>query len=180
MKSKEEDHRKEVYESSATKEEYLAAKEKVDEGKKMCPANSVRRYDVMEKYRVYHQEIAMGINEISLEESNDKAEKIKETSKVVTRTRKKKNEEESPWNFPNFIPPHLFPTAEEALEKKKRFAKMSIIIRKIYVDIALVDVIACVPKYMKFVHKITTNKDTYFNEAVIPVKDKCSTNIQKA
>lgn len=83
--------------------------------------------------------------------NNDEAKEIGEASKVVTQTRKKKKEAESPWNFPDFIPPPPFPTAEEALEKKKQFANMAVMIINIYVDMPLAVVIACAPKYIKFV-----------------------------
>lgn len=63
------------------------------------------------------------------------------------------------------------------LERNKQYAKFAMIIKKIHANMLLVDIIAYVPKCMKFVQEITTNMDKYFDEEVIPMSDKCSSII---
>lgn len=119
LKSKNDDQGKKVCEGVATQEECRASaeKEKVNEGKEICECSLARRYGVVkEEFKVFNKDVAKGINKISLGKNDDKIEKMEETSKVVTPTRRRKKEKESPWNLLGFIPPSPFLTAENNLQ----------------------------------------------------------------
>lgn len=166
MLKSEDDERKEVCDGSVTKKD--------------CIASAARSFEVIEEeFRVYNKGVNKDIYEVSLGEKTNEAKKIGEGRKVSTRTRKKKIEK-SLWNFPDLIPSHPFCTAKEPLEKKKQFAKFVVRIKKVYIDMPLVDITDCIPRYMKFVNEILANKDGYSGEEVIPLSNKCSWIIQKA
>lgn len=143
----------------------------VNERKQVCQgsaASEENKFDVMEeKFKSCNKEVTRNDKEESLGEKEREAKKIEEKRKISTLTRKKK-EQVTPQNFLDFIPPSPFPTAEKVKEQKKEFVKFTELIRRIHVNMSLVDLITCIPSYAKFVKEIAANKDRYFDEEVIP------------
>lgn len=115
-----------------------------------------------EEVKVNSKEKIKDNNEAILGESNLKTKKIVEEGKASTQAKKKKKEQSSRWNFPDFIPPSQFPTTAKVKKEKKQFLKFVELIKKINVNISLANLIGCVPKYAKFVKEITANKVKFF------------------
>lgn len=106
-------------------------------------------------------------------------EKINEERTKSTRGKKEKKRAPSPWNYLYFI--HSpFPLASKAKKvESKQYLMFVKLIKKIHVNISLVDLITCVPKHYKFVKEIIAKQDKVGEKKVIPSSDKCNCISQK-
>ncbi|XP_042029750.1 uncharacterized protein LOC121776623 [Salvia splendens] len=106
-----------------------------------------------------------GRNLDSMPLTDDQGEK----DKKVNETEPKKSKS----SIPNDIPPYPF-TRKKRVRQEKSFEWMMNVIRKVNVDISLVDLFTNFPRFSKFFKVITANKEKLQDEGIVTLSTNCS------
>ncbi|XP_042056103.1 uncharacterized protein LOC121800644 [Salvia splendens] len=81
----------------------------------------------------------------------------------------------SKFNFPDHIPPPPYPPKrKKRAPKEKSFEWMMNVIRKVNVDVSLVDLFTNFPKFSKFFKDMMANKEKLQDEGIVALSMNCS------
>ena len=107
-------------------------------------------------------------------------EKVKKKEEADTSLEKKvtlspAHDPKSMFNFLDHIPPPPYPPKRmKRIPKEKSFECMMNVIRKVNVDVSLVNLFTNLPKFSKFLKDMMANKERLQDEGIVPLSMNCS------
>ncbi|XP_042051393.1 uncharacterized protein LOC121796653 [Salvia splendens] len=127
-------------------------------------------------------EVASGSKEYGEEfDASGKCSVEEKGKKIVEMESKKKMmtspalDPKSKFNFPDHIPPPPYlPKRKKMVPKEKSFEWMMNVIRKVNVDVSLVDLFTNFPKFSKFFKDMMANKKKLQDEGIVALSMNCS------
>ncbi|XP_041995571.1 uncharacterized protein LOC121745654 [Salvia splendens] len=119
-----------------------------------------------------HGEESDASGKCSAEERGKKIVEMESKKKMLTSPAL---DPKSKFNFPDHIPPPPYPTKrKKRVPKEKSFEWMMNVIRKVNVDVSLVDLFTNFPKFSKFFKDMMANKEKLQDEGIVALSMNCS------
>ncbi|XP_042065259.1 uncharacterized protein LOC121808737 [Salvia splendens] len=119
-----------------------------------------------------HGEESDASEKCSAEEKGKKIVEMESKKKMLTSPAL---DPKSKFNFPDHIPPPPYPTKrKKRVPKEKSFEWMMNVIRKVNVDVSLVDLFTNFPKFSKFFKDMMANKEKLQDEGIVALSMNCS------
>ncbi|XP_042043332.1 uncharacterized protein LOC121788789 [Salvia splendens] len=119
-----------------------------------------------------HGEESDSSGKFSAEEKGKKTVEMESKRKMTTSPAQ---DPKSKFNFPDHIPlPPYPPKRKKRVPKEKSFEWMMNVIRKVNVDVSLVDLFTNFPKFSKFFKDMMSNKEKLQDEGIVALSMNCS------